>query len=56
MEEEDDGQNSIKGAHKVTKSMSETKSTMTIPDDEEDVCLKFVVILVNTKLKNILQR
>ena len=36
--------------------MAETKSTKTIPDDEEDVSLKFAVILVNTKLKNILQR
>ena len=50
MEDKDDGQNLIKGAYKVTKSMAETKSTITIPDDEEDVSLKFVVILVNTKM------
>ena len=31
--------------------MAETKSTITIPDDEKDVSLKFVVILVNTKIK-----
>ena len=36
--------------------MAETKSTITIPDDDEDISLKFVVILVITKLKNILQR
>ena len=56
MEEEDDGQNLIKGAYKVTKSMAETKSKITIADDEEDVSLKFVVIPVNRKLKNILER
>ena len=52
MEDENDGQNLIKGAYKVTKSLAETKSTIIIPHDEEDVSLKFVVILVNTKLKN----